>query len=270
MRFFIEWGLFGLATVTVLYGLLTSLLMLWMSRKGALAFTLLSACLLFLSMTIGHEVFLQSGFYDKYPSLRFLPFNFSLAVGPVFFYYIKARLYPHFRMQRRDSKHFLALLAQISAYLALYLQPLHRQVDIWEGMYRYYVHPLENLLFIASGWLYIFFGYRFIKYELAHKTTPQQELIALRLKRTCKVLFLLLSFYAVYFIDDTIRRLLLLRAQTDLTWVSYFSFAALLGMLAWLSLFAWLNEFWWPRRKSLNIANMRRQLLGGEEDTPPA
>lgn len=233
-----------------------------MSRKGTLAFTLLSACLLFLSVTIGHEVFLQSGLYDRYTALRFLPLSLSLAVGPLFFYYVKARLYPQFRIRRKDSKHFLALLAQVSAYVAMFLQPIHRKLDLWEGLYRYYVHPLENLLFIGSGWVYLFFAYRFIKYELAHKTTPQQELVALRLKRTSKVLFLLLSFYAVYFIDDTIRRLLLLRAQTDLTWVSYISFTALLGMLAWLSLFAWLNEFWWPRRNELNVENIKRKWFG--------
>lgn len=237
-----------MAAAVVLYGMLTALAMVWLSRKGQLAFRLLSLCLLLLCATIGHEALLLAGFYDRWPSLRFLPVSLSLAVGPMFFHYVKARLYPAYRLRRSDVKHFLPALAQASAYVALRLQPDHRMNDLWEGLYRYYVHPLENILFVLTGWAYLYFAYRFVKHELAIRPPMPGRLAALRLKRTAKVQFLFLSFFAAYLVDDTIRRLLLLKAQTDLTLVSWFSFTALLGMLVWLSLFAWLSEYWWPRR----------------------
>lgn len=245
----VETGLFMAAAAVVLYGLLTALAMLLLSRKGHLAFRLLALCLLLLAATIGHEALLLAGAYDRFPRLRFLPVSLSLAVGPVFFHYVKARLYPGYRLRRKDLKHFLPALGQFSAYLALLIQPDIRKADLWEGLYRYYIHPLENILFVLTGWIYLYFAYRFVKHELAHPTHPRRTLQARRLKRTAKVQFLFLSFYAAYLVDDTIRRLLLLKAQTDLTIVSWFSFTALLGMLVWLSLFAWITEYWWPRRQ---------------------
>jgi hypothetical protein len=248
LKAWIETGLFLAAAAIVGYGILTALAMLWLSRKGRLAVRLLALSLLLLCATIGHEALLMAGIYDRFPSLRFLPVSLSLAVGPMFFHYVKARLYPGFRLQRRDIKHFLPMLAQVSAYLALWLQPVHRRDDLWEGLYRYYVHPLENILFVLTGWIYLYFAYRFVKHALGSHPQGVRRLEALRLKRTAKVQFLFLSFYAAYLVDDTIRRLFLLKAQTDLTLVSWFSFTALLGMLVWLALFAWLSEYWWPRR----------------------
>jgi hypothetical protein len=248
LKAWIETGLFLSAAAVVCYGMLTALAMLWLARRGRLAIRLLALCLLLFCATIGHEALLLAGIYDRFPSLRFLPVSLSLAVGPMLFHYVKARLYPGFRLQCRDIKHFLPVLAQVSAYLALWMQSAHRRDDLWEGLYRYYVHPLENMLFVLTGWIYLYFAYRFIKHALHNHRQGTRLLIALRLKRTAKVQFLFLSFYAAYLVDDTIRRLFLLKAQTDLTLVSWFSFTALLGMLFWLSVFAWLSEYWWPRR----------------------
>lgn len=249
LQLWIESGLFAVAAVVILYGNLTALAMLFLSRKGYLALRLLAVCLLLLCATIGHEALLLSGVYDRVAALRFVPVSLSLAVGPVIFLYVKARLYPGFHLSRKDIKHFLPAVGQLSAYLTLWIQPAYRKAELWEGLYRYYFHPLENILFVLTGWIYLYFAYRFVRHELGHRTRPLDLLQVLRLKRTVKVQFLLLGCYAVYLVDDTIRRLLLLKAQTDLTLVSWFSFSALVAMLAWLSLFAWLSEYWWPRRR---------------------
>lgn len=260
-RYIIEWLLFGLAAVVVLYGLITAVGMLIASYKNQIAMRLLSLCLLLLSLTIGHEALLLNGWYDQHTGWRFLPICFSMAIGPAFFFYVKARLYPSFRLKWNDTKHFLLAIGQVSAYLALYFSPAYRKEALWEGLYRYYIHPGENILFVITFSIYLFFSYRFIKHALRHAVSPAQRLLPLRLKRTAKVLQLLAGFFALYLIDDTIRRLLLLRAQTDLTWVSWVSFAALLGMLAWLSLFAWLQEYWWPRREKLNVTRFVKKLV---------
>jgi len=259
IRWYIEVFLFLLAGGVITYGMISALGMWIMARPRTLAMRLLALCLILLCSTIGHEALLLGGGYDKFPSLRFLPVCLSLAVGPVFFHYVKARLYPAFRLRRKDIKHFLPAIGQVSAYVALWVQPVALQDDLWNGFYRYYLHPIENLLFVITGLAYLYFAYRFVKHEIGVRHKDEGLLVALRLKRTTKVLALFLAFYAGYLIDDTVRRLLLLRAQTDMTWLSYLSFAALLGMLVWLSLFAWLNEFWWPRRHRLSV----RRLLGG-------
>ncbi len=262
----VERGLFLLAAAVILYGLLTATALIYLSGRGHLALRLLAICILLLCMTIGHEALLLAGWYDSHQRYRFLPVSISLAIGPVFFLYVKARLYPKYRLSWSDSKHFLGVIAQCSAYLALLAQPLYRKEELWQGLYRYYLHPLENLLFVLTGWIYLYFAYRFVKYELSVRQNPTSRLEALRLKRTAKVQFLFLTFYAAYLIDDTIRRLLLLKAQTDLTWVSWFSFSALLGMLVWLSLFAWLSEFWWPRRHKLNLTRIVQKVLAGQRE----
>jgi hypothetical protein len=260
----VELLLFLLAALVIGYGMLTALAMLVLGLRGRLSLRLLAATLLLFALTIGREAMLLAGGFDRWPSLRFLPLSLSVAIGPMFFLYVKARLYPAFRVRKADLKHFLPAIGQFSAYLVLFLQPTFRQQDLWEGMHRYYIHPLENLLFVLTGWIYLFFAWRFVRHELSVRTQPTGILYALRLKRTAKVLALFLGFYAGYLVDDTIRRLLLLKAQSDLTLVSYASFAALLFMLLWLSLFAWLSEYWWPRRHKLSLTRLVHRLEGKE------
>lgn len=248
MTIWIERGLFGLAILVTLYGMLTATVMILLSLKGKLSMRLIALALLMLCATIGYEGLLMNNWFEAYPGHRFLPLAPSLAVGPSLFYYIKCRLYPGFQFRWKDIKHALPVTLQVAALITLYMQPDHLKDDIWEGFYRYYFHPIENLLFVFTGCLYLFFGWRFIRHALSVRKDPVQILDALRLKRTVKVQFMFLVFYAAYLVDDTIRRLLLMRVQSDLTWVSWFSFSALLGMLIWLSLFAWLYEYWQPRR----------------------
>ncbi len=254
IRWYIEVFLFLLAGGVITYGMISAMGMWIMARPRTLAIRLLAVCLILLCSAIGHEAMLLGGGYDKFPQFRFLPVYMTLAVGPVFFHYVKARLYPGFQLRRKDIKHFLPAIGQISAYFAMWLQRSTLQDDLWNGFYRYYLHPVENLFFVISGLAYLFFAHRFIKHEMGIRKKDEGLLIALRLKRTTKVIALFLMVYAGYLVDDTVRRLLLLRAQTDMTWLSYISFAALLGMLVWLSLFAWLSEFWWPRRHRLNLS----------------
>lgn len=260
----VELLLFLLAVLVTGYGLLTALSMLILGVRGRLSLRLLAATLLLFALTIGREALLLAGGFDRWPALRFLPLSLSVAIGPMFFLYVKSRLYPAFRVRGADLKHFLPAVGQFSAYAILWMQPAFRKEELWEGLYRYYLHPLENLLFVLIGWTYLFFAWRFVRHELSVRTQPTGVLYALRLKRTTKVLALFLAFYAGYLVDDTIRRLLLLKAQTDLTLVSYASFAALLFMLFWLSLFAWLSEYWWPRRHKLSLTRLVHRLEGKE------
>lgn len=260
IRWYIEVFLFLLAGGIITYGMISALGMWIMARPRTLAMRLLALCLILLCSAIGHEALLLGGGYDRFPSIRFLPVYMTLAVGPVFFHYVKARLYPAFRMRRKDIKHFLPAVGQISAYIALWAQRDGIKDDLWNGFYRYYLHPVENLFFVATGLVYLFFAHRFIRYEIGVRKKDEGLLVSIRLKRTTKVLALFLLVYAGYLVDDTVRRLMMLRAQTDMTWLSYISFGGLLGMLLWLSLFAWLNEFWWPRRHILNFQELKKKF----------
>jgi uncharacterized membrane protein len=62
---------------------------------------LLGALLILYALTLSNSLFAMAGIYAQYPFLYFLPINFSLSLGPIFYFFVRSRVQPSFILQRR-------------------------------------------------------------------------------------------------------------------------------------------------------------------------
>ncbi len=138
------------------YGLLVAVLLWWAPRNRAanrcLALLLVVIALQMLPYIIGY-----AGFYDAFPWLSYLPYEASLAIGPLL--YLHARLLAQPALPPRWGWHFLPVAVQMVYYAVIFVRPLAFKNQWNEQVHVPWLLPLEQagtVLSIAGyGWLSI-------------------------------------------------------------------------------------------------------------------
>ena len=83
---------FGSMSITLLVGALYGLMfaaMLWWGRHNRLANRFLALLLIVIAMRMFPYIIGYAGYYDAYPWLSFLPYDASLAFGPLLYFYVR-------------------------------------------------------------------------------------------------------------------------------------------------------------------------------------
>lgn len=190
--------------------------------------------------------------------LLFFPTNVSFLIGPVAFFFVKSQLYPQFKFQRADIKHFILPVTQIIV-LALIAS---MNTETKETLLTYFFSPatgnFERGIFAIHCTTYLYFAYRFVKHARAkaEKTVAKQNskyitsdlryqfLVVGWLKRCYKVLITLFGIHAAFIVTDYFSYKLFdvnLQTKTLFSALYELSFAA---FVAWLM----LNGFFILRR----------------------
>lgn len=147
---------FGSMSITLaaaaLYGLLLASL-LWWSPRQRLAHRFLALLLLVIAARMFPYIIGYAGYYDAYPWLSFLPWNYSLAFGPLLYLHVVTltRASP----PRNYGWHLLPALLQGIYYSVIFLQPLAFK-DAWDTNWqRPLLGPLETALTFLSLGVYV-------------------------------------------------------------------------------------------------------------------
>ncbi|KGE88329.1 MAG: hypothetical protein ACE362_16935 [Phaeodactylibacter xiamenensis] len=75
-------------------------------KEGMRQYNLLLGVLLILyALTLSNGLFAMAGIYAQYQFLYSIPINFSLSLGPLFYFFVRSRVQPSFRLQRRHLPH---------------------------------------------------------------------------------------------------------------------------------------------------------------------
>lgn len=222
------------------------LLLLFTSRGHYLSNRLMSVTLILMGFTLMNNFFLYWGLNNRYPELRFLPIYYSLWVGPLMFFLAKSKLYPQFRLQRNDLKHFILPILQASLFLWVSFQDSQAKDQLFKTNFSPAYGSLEDACFIILTWLYLYFGYRFVKHAMAgarHTGASRREMLIIGwLKRMIKVFFIWFGIHAFFLASDWFSFWYLRTNLRDKTLFSAgleLSFAAMLGWLTLNALFAW-------------------------------
>jgi hypothetical protein len=203
---------------------------------GAMSLTLLDKFLNFTLLT------------HWYPSLSFLPIYSSFIFGPLLFFYVKSRLYPHFDMNKSDFKHFILPTVQFYLLLMMTFKSMDSKTDFRIYFFSPFYGNFEKGVFILQFFLYLYFSYRFILHERMWRKTnvPRRQILVLGwLKRMVKTLFILFGIHAFFILTDYFSfKLFEMNLQEKALFSALYelSFAA---MLAWLC----LNGYFALRRK---------------------
>jgi hypothetical protein len=115
--------------VGALYGTLFAAL-LWFTRTNTLANRFLALLMLAFVLRMVPYIIGYAGFYDTYPWLSFMPYNVSLAFGPLLYFAVRLLSMPS--LPRGWWWHFVPVVIQIGYYCVLFVQPLSFKND-WDG-----------------------------------------------------------------------------------------------------------------------------------------
>jgi hypothetical protein len=190
--------------------LITSLLGFGISILHFIKFKLHKLIYFFLlvcsNFTLVNNVIFYKQWYLKYPGLIFLPIYFSLSVGPLFFFYTKARLYPNFRLKASDFKHFILASVQFIFFIYLFVLKLENKKVMLDRFFSPIFGNLEDLIFIFITMMYIYFSYRFVLHERGRlqksKGTKREIFILGWLKRHIKVVAVLFAIHASFILSN--------------------------------------------------------------------
>ena len=141
---------------------------LFSRKKGVRQTNVLLGLLLVLnSITLLNSLMAMIGLYSKYQYLYFLPLVFSLSIGPLFYFFVKSRIDPRFRLARKHTIHFVLPFVQFAFYLAIGFRSAEYKSMIWRTVVQPYVQYIEEACFIILSLSYLFAAYQLLKKEVA-------------------------------------------------------------------------------------------------------
>ena len=117
---------------------------------------------------------------DKHKSLSVLPFYMSFALGPLTFFYVKSRLYTHFKPRRNDLKHFILPIVQTVLLTVVSVSSVASKMAFEKYFFSPFYGNFEKGVFVVQYLAYLYFAYRFIghfKTALGNEYRLKTELI---------------------------------------------------------------------------------------------
>ncbi len=225
---------------------------------------LLSFFLGILALSLLHNLLVNIGLFNGNPRWYFIPIQYTLALGPLLFFFVKSRLYQVFHLQKKDFKHFILPVVQAFSYLAVGFQGAIHKETIWNTLYLPYGKPLEGFFFVVGFSFYAYVSYRFIRYKLNLLAKRQAYFWEVdkvkRLKRMVKVLLLLFSISAAYIIGDFLTYQLLGKNLYNLPGYTYIGDLSFTFIVLWVSYYAFRNAFFPSRKRLVSAQPLDPQL----------
>jgi len=232
---------FYLLVAVLLMGVLQSLSvggLFFLKRSGELrANAFYGVLLIVMGLTLFHNILLISNVFEQRPKLQFLPIYFTLLFPPLLFYYVKLTLYPAYRLQRSDLKHFILPLGQVLYFIALYFDLVTFRGTPGRYFYSPFYGAFEHFLYISTFFAYLYFAYRYIRHKEREGRRSKQARQVLYLKTLVRVLFLLFCIHTGFLVSEFISNELL---DINLRTVKIF---AGLGALSFAALVFWIGTY---------------------------
>ncbi|MDB5149491.1 MAG: macrolide transporter ATP-binding/permease protein, partial [Mucilaginibacter sp.] len=92
--------------------------LLWFVKKGnQSANRFLAIIVTIAALWIGQIVGIDSKLFSYNPIWNLLPLHYSLALGPLLYFYVRSVIYPKHKLKRQDLLHFVPSLLELSFYL---------------------------------------------------------------------------------------------------------------------------------------------------------
>lgn len=203
--------------------------------------------LIAMGLTLLHNILLISNVFVNYPRLQFLPIYFTLSFPPLLFYYVKLTLYPAYRFQRSDIKHFIFPLGQLLFFLAIFFNLVEYKGTPGRYFYSPFYGAFEHFLYITTFFAYLYFAYRYIRHKAREGRRSEVARQVFYLKTLVKILFFLFCIHTGFLVSDFVSYEFLdinLRAVKLFAGAGAMSFAAL---VFWCGIYGFQVLLWGRR-----------------------
>lgn len=238
-------------------------------REANWLFSFFLGCL---SLSLLQNILVNIGVFNNNPRWYFIPIQYTLALGPLLFFFVKSRLFSFFHLQRKDFKHFILPTLQAVSYLSVGFKDAAYKESVWVQQYIPYGKPLEGALFVIGFSFYLYFSYRFIRFKLRflEKRNGHQWEVdkVLRLKRLVKGILLLFIICAGYIVGDFLVYQFLGLNLYDIRGYTYIGDLSFTAIVLWVTYYAFRNAFFPSRHRlvpSPDVENQIQRLFKEEE-----
>ena len=183
-------------------------LVLLFQRTNQKANRYLSLLVLDFSLWLCDTFFRVANIYRQDPDFYFLPIFFSLAFGPLIYFYTRSMTERDFSFQLKHGWHFLPVFIQASLYVFLQFQDYPFRRWFWMEVHFPYTYNLEFNLTLISILIYLFLSMRAIRNYQHWIKNQYSEISAINLNWLKMVLgtMIVLSFF--WLIDAYLRSFL--------------------------------------------------------------
>lgn len=149
--------------------------------------------------------FRVSGLYEQNAELYFSPIYYSLAFGPLLYFYVRSLVNHGFRWRARYWLHFGPVLLQAGLYWWLRFQPYAVRNNFWQQVHRPYTYRLEFLGTWVSLMVYLLLSLRLLRGYGRWLEDNFSEVSRLRL-RWLRALLLLLALVSGQWLVELVLR----------------------------------------------------------------
>jgi AraC-like DNA-binding protein len=222
--------------------------------NNSLAFLLLT-----FSLSVFNVLLLRTRFFGDYEHLYQMPLWFTLSFGPLFFYYVKYKLFPAYRFRPSDLKHLILPFIQVVMLLTISFQSIDSQWFTWKNFIKPFYGPIEYGLFLSTSFMYAIFSYRYVRYRLAQlrKSGTDWEVdTAMSLRHLVRRLTILAAVYTFFALTDFTAFHFLNRDLQDVQGYTFLGDLAMSAVLLWLVISTYWKELTYVRywgRKNENL-----------------
>lgn len=154
---------------------LSALLLCKPSRSAS--HVLLALLLTLFSLNNLSAVFFDLGWSWQHPFLLIFPFSFILAIGPALYLYLRSSLATPV-LSRKDLLHFVPAAIELVWYVGLSVRFLGKtdQILAFYRAYEHYYSLPEQLVGMASVFIYLLFCYRLLKKYSNHPSAGKMKI----------------------------------------------------------------------------------------------
>lgn len=189
-------------------------------KNNSKANRFLAILLILFSLWICDTFFRVSGIYNQNPNFYFLPIYFSLAFGPLIYFYTKSLTEKNFKFSKKHLIHFVPVLFQLLFYSHLQLNDYEYRRWFWLEIHQPYTYDLEFILGLISLLIYLGLGLKLVKAYREWIQNNYSDISQIKLTWLRSIYILLFLLSVLWIIDGGLRFLIDHYQETPLSSIS--------------------------------------------------
>jgi AraC-like DNA-binding protein len=179
--------------------------LLWLAPANRLPNRFLALLMLAIALWVLDGFFRVAGIYAQNAGWYFAPIYYSLAFGPLLYFYARSLVNHDFRLRPAHLWHFLPVLLQAGLYVGLRLLSYQQRNWFWHHVHRPYTYRLEFIGTWLSLMLYLGLSLRLLRAYRRYLDDNFSETSQLRL-RWLRVLLLVLAVVSAQWLVELVLR----------------------------------------------------------------
>jgi len=181
--------------------------LLWVRPHNRQPNRFLALLMLAITLWLADGFMRVSGLYGQNAGLYFSPIYYSLAFGPLLYFYVRSLINHDFRWRSGYAWHFAPVLLQAALYWWLRFQPYELRNWFWQHVHRPYTYRLEFVGTLVSLLCYLALSLRLLRHYRRWLVDNFSEVSELRLRWLSWLLVLVAVVSGQWFLEVVLREL---------------------------------------------------------------